>query len=240
MVHKELLLEISYKCNLKCIHCSSIGCDGKIKVDDIPKLIDLDEIDVVRLSGGEPTLVSNLPDYIKLFKDNYIKVILQTNGSTPLYEYKQLDIDEIWISFYGEAVIHNFITMDNTYYRVRNNILALMDDFDLTIQSSIFNETQFTSLLNEVRILNDDFGLSKNMVKLRLFALLNHGRCNFALPIEKQIDIYNDLYYTYKNTELTCSLDVKKCNYEGKLVMKPDGSLFNCASHKHGARLCKR
>lgn len=237
---KELLLEISYKCNFRCIHCSSIGCEDKIKVDDIYKLVDLDEIDVVRLSGGEPTLVSNLPDYIKLFKNNYIKVILQTNGSAPLSEYKQLDVDEIWMSFYGDVTIHNFITMNNKYYRVRNNILVLMDDFNLTIQSAVFNETQLVSLLNEIHILDGDFGLNKNKVKLRLFALLNQGRCNFALPIEEQINIYNNLYYKYQNTELTCSLDVKKCNYEDKLVMKPDGSVFKCASHKHGLQLCKR
>ncbi len=245
MKNKELLLETSYKCNLRCIHCSSVGCKEELGLNDVEIILKnhflLDEIETVRISGGEPLLNPNLDDYIKFFKDNNIRIILQTNGTATLKEYPILDsIDEIWISFYGEPAIHNFITMDNTYYRVINNILTLQENYSLTIQSAIFNETQLASLLHEIFIFDTNFGLSDNKVKLRLFALLNHGRCNFALPIKEQQKIYNNLFYKYKNTELTCSLDSLKCDYENKLVLKPDGSLFNCASHKHGVVLCKK
>jgi len=213
-----------------------------MSIDNLLTYRQLDDINIVRISGGEPTLLENLSDYCKRFKDKGIKVILQTNGTAPLSEYTDTKdiVDEIWVSFYGESAIHNFITMDNTYYRVRNNILSLCDDFKLTIQSPIFNEMQLASLFHEIHILNTDFDLGKHGVRLRLFALLNHGKCNFALPINEQIEILQDLPYRYPKTEITCSLDHTKCNYENKLVLKPDGTLFNCASHKHEMKLCKR
>ena len=246
MKNKELLLEISYDCNLNYIHCSSVGCHNqKLSLDDIKRIVNIDEINVVRISGGESLLNNDLDSYCRFFKGNDVKVILQTNGTfsslsnqfNNVYEF----IDEIWISYYGNSDIHNFITGEKYYNITRHLLLSVYDDIKLTIQSPIFNEIQLQSLLYEIHNLEKTFNLSKYNAKLRLFALLNQGRCNFAMPIKKQIDIYNKLYRLhYKNTEITCSLDPTKCNYENKLVLKPDGSLFNCASHKHGKQLCKK
>lgn len=248
--NKELLLEISYKCNLNCIHCSSINCKGVIGIRDLPNYLYnikeqryyLDEIDVVRISGGEPTLVPNLIDYINFFYDRNVKVILQTNGTNKV-DSKTLDkLDEIWISLYGSTPIHNFITMElkSTYEdchsKVINSIKFLKEECNkkVVIQSPIFNNCQLVSVMNVVNEL--DFP----DIKLRLFALLNQGKCQFALDIDIQKKIYHNNKYIYDNVELTCSLDDTKCNYENKLVLKPDGSLFNCASHKHGMTLCKK
>lgn len=230
--NKELLLEISYKCNLNCIHCSSIGINPKckIKIKDIAKLVNLDEIGSVRISGGEPSLVPDLLEYIKFFKDRNIKMILQTNGTDSNIWHK--NIDEIWISLYGSEDIHDFITMKNIYSQVIETINALKDYTDnIVIQSPIFNDYQLWSVMRESDRLD---------LKLRLFALLNQGRCRFAFSIDEQKRIYHNNKETYNNVELTCSLDDKKCDYESKLVLKPDGSLFNCASHKHRMTLCKK
>lgn len=153
---KELLLEIDYNCNLNCIHCSSINCEGHIKVKDIPTyLYDkkeerdyLDEIGVVRISGDEPTLIPNLIDYINFFYDRNIKVVLQTNGTIPNIWHK--NIDEIWISLYGSEDIHNPITMKNTYNQVIETIHELKDCTDcILIQSPIFNDYQLWSVMQE-------------------------------------------------------------------------------------------
>lgn len=237
--NKELILEISYKCNANCIHCSSINCEGKLGLKDISKIVNLDEINVVRLSGGEPTILPNLQDYVKFFKDRDIKVILQTNGWTD--NFVSRDIDEIWISLYGNEDFHDFITRpeeyrSSYYFNVINTIKVLSKrGYNLKIQSCIFSETQYWSLL---WLLKNK--LAEQDLSLRLFRLLNHGRCNFAYSLEKQLEIINDNIKMYNNIEITCSLDKDKCNYENKLVLKPDGSLFNCASYKHKSGLCKR
>lgn len=242
--NKELLLEIQYNCNLRCIHCSSINCPGKIKVEDISKMVNLDEIQTVRLSGGEPMLDRNLDEYIKFFYDRGIRIIVQTNGtktfSSILGNYIITYADEVWFSFYGNETVHNFITMGNNFHMTMGSILSCSDNIDVTIQSPIFNETQLASLLHEIHQMDEGWNIAKRGVKLRLFTLLNHGRCNFALSGKEQMDIYNSLLYRYKKTEITCSLDTSKCNYDNKLVLKPNGSLFNCASHKHNMQLCQK
>lgn len=247
--NKELLLEISYKCNLKCIHCSSVGvdCDKKLSISQIEEILknQLDEIEVVRISGGEPFLNNNLDEYCKFFKNGNIKVVVQTNGtcssSSSLFNSASQFIDEFWISFYGNNYIHNFITMGNHYYTTKSFILSVIDKYPVVIQSPIFNETQLASLLHEIHRLKQEYDIvKKGGIKLRLFALLSQGRCNFALPIGEQICTYSNLFFNYKDVDITCSLDDSKCNYENKLVLKPDGSLFNCSSHKHGLKLCKK
>ncbi len=243
---KELLLEISYKCNLHCIHCSSIGINPEyqIKIQDIPNLVNLDEIDIVRLSGGEPSLLYDLDSYIKFFKNHDIKVVLQTNGYNELSKTTLRLVDEIWVSLYGNKYIHDFITQKRGVYNKVNqnlefysNYISEFSNTKIVIQSPIFNEKQLISLFCQMNtgLWNKNFN-----IELRLFALLNQGRCNYALSIGEQLKIINSLQYKYHVLNITCSLDPTKCNYENKLVLKPDGSLFNCASHKHGKTLCKK
>jgi len=232
MKNKELLLEISYKCNLNCIHCSSIGTniEYKIKIKDISKLVNLDEIESVRISGGEPTLLDNLCEYVNFFYDRDIKIILQTNGTNKIDNKIFNKLDEIWLSIYGKEDLHNFIVGNTTCYEKARWYFG---ESITKIQSPVFNFPQIMSLFNNENIW---------MMEFRLFALLNQGRCNFALPIKEQIKIIKGFegLSVWKYLELTCSVDTTKCNYENKLVLKPDGSLFNCASHKHGRTLCKK
>ncbi len=243
---KELLLEISYKCNLRCIHCSSIGINPEcqIKIGDIPNLVNLDEINVVRLSGGEPSLLYDLDSYINFLKDHNTKVIVQTNGYNELSKSTLRLADEIWVSLYGNECIHDFIVQKRGVYNKVNENLEFYSNYisefskaKIVIQSPIFNEKQLISLSYQMNtgLWNKNFN-----TELRLFSLLNQGRCNYALSIDEQKKIFNLLQYKYHATNITCSLDPIKCDYESKLVLKPDGSLFNCASHKHGRMLCKR
>lgn len=251
MKNKELLLEISYKCNLNCIHCSSINCEGKIKVSELQYyLYDsenqkslLDEIEVVRISGGEPSLLYDLSSYINFFKNEEIRVIVQTNAVEEIDKTSLRNLDELWISLYGNEYIHDFITGINDSYVKTNQNLLKYDNYllefnnkaKIVIQSPIFNEKQLISIMCQMNTGKWNIGFDK---ELRLFALLNHGRCNFST--QNQLKIYESLIYKYHNTNITCSLDPTKCDYENKLVLKPDGSLFNCASHKHGMTLCKK
>ncbi len=232
MKNKELLLEISYECNINCIHYSSIGCKEKLNLNDMETILKnrLDEIEYVRISGGEPSLVNDLNEYIKFFYDRDIKIILQTNGIKKIDNKLMNKLDEIWLSIYGKKDLHNFITGDTGSYEKAE---CYFGESITKIQSPVFNYPQIMSLFNN----NDIFGM-----KFRLFALLNHGRCNFALPIKEQLNIIENFkgLSIYKYLEITCSLDNSKCNYENKLVLKPNGKLFNCASHKHDMKLCKK
>lgn len=227
----ELLLEISYKCNLNCIHCSSINCNEKIKINDLNEFSIINNIDVVRLSGGEPTLNNNLIEYINFFKDRNIKIILQTNGYNLLSKHILNNIDEINLSLYSNKEVHNFITHNNCTY---DNIIKFIEMYKnkkrIIICSPIFTLTDCINVINDAKYYN---------LSVRFTSLLNHGKCNFAKSIDEQINIYNKIKYLWYKIISHCSLINNYCEINNKYVIKPNLELFNCASHKQNKKLCK-
>ena len=79
------------KCNFKCHFCYNIDL-----VKNYNKLPDIAEREIIKflstrkglidglaITGGEPTLHKDLPDFIKKVKDSGFLVMLETNGSNP-------------------------------------------------------------------------------------------------------------------------------------------------------------
>lgn len=228
MLIRELLLEISYDCNFNCIHCSSINCVGKVKLADLDNFKGfLNTIDVVRLSGGEALLNKDLIDYVKYFYDRNIKIILQTNGFLNIPDNIYNKLHQINLSVYSNKEVHNFITMNNCSFKHCCNIIE--DYSNITICSPIFSLTDSINLLKLANSYN---------LPVRFTSLLNHGRCNFAKSIEEQISIFNQVV-SLGNVIPHCSLS-DNCEKEYKYVLKPDLTLFNCASNKQGLSLCKK
>lgn len=228
----ELLCELSYKCNLDCLHCSSTGCEGKqLDIEVIPEYI-LRRIDTVRISGGEPTELSHddLLDAVDYFKARGLKTILQTNG----YNYQYCEdifeaVNEIHVSLYGEQDIHEFITRTRHSYDHAKTVLQWYKN--ASIVTPLFNLQQVYQVATIGEKLN---------VPVRITSLVNQGRCNIALPIEKQRTDAHFLLHFFKNVELTCSLADKPCESGNKYVIKPDGSIMNCASTKQGVKTCPK
>lgn len=91
------------KCNFRCSYCHNpelvidIGLP-EIKEEEVMKVLDERKrfIDGVCITGGEPTLHKDLPEFMKKLKDKGLKVKLDTNGSNPemlkqLIKYKLVD-----------------------------------------------------------------------------------------------------------------------------------------------------
>jgi pyruvate formate lyase activating enzyme len=77
-------------------------------------------IDGVVISGGEPTLQPDLPDFIKEIKDLGYLVKLDTNGSHPA-TLRQLVNDKLV----------DYVAMDIKHSRTKYNTIANQADFDL-------------------------------------------------------------------------------------------------------------
>lgn len=84
----ELSIELTQKCVLKCIYCSSeagIEREEKLEFERLLKIIKEAKsfkVDTISLSGGEFFLY---PDFLKLFnclKENGIKIVVYTSGIT--------------------------------------------------------------------------------------------------------------------------------------------------------------
>lgn len=76
-------------CNFRCGYCHNpeiLGTSGdEIKLKDLMAFLEKRKrfIDGVCITGGEPTINSRLPDFIKTIKDMGFSVKLDTNGTNP-------------------------------------------------------------------------------------------------------------------------------------------------------------
>lgn len=81
------LIEITNRCNLNCNTCyADAGSGVDLNFEDITKMIkfasdsEYNKAEVLQISGGEPTLHKNIIEIIKLAKENFKHVMLNTNG----------------------------------------------------------------------------------------------------------------------------------------------------------------
>lgn len=115
----EVHFELTYNCNLKCIHCyvSAHQRNDVLCLIEIKNIIDqLKEMGTVLLtfSGGEIFTMEDLLEIIKYATKNFI-VILLTNGTliTPrkIKELKNAGVTQVEISLYGaNDKVHDQIT----------------------------------------------------------------------------------------------------------------------------------
>lgn len=136
-------------CNLRCPFCHNASL-----VTDKPNIIDEAEffdfiksrigiLECVCVSGGEPTLHKELPDFISKIKELGFRVKLDTNGTAPetlqylidnhLVDYVAMDI-KTSISKYSKAVgVEQFIAD-----RVERSIMILLNsDIDYEFRTTV-------------------------------------------------------------------------------------------------------
>lgn len=164
------------KCNFECPFCHNWELiEVPKKFDTIP-LIELDRhlrgnrdfLDGVCITGGEPTIYSELPNLIEHIQDIGLEVKLDTNGTNPKL-IKQLIEDELI----------NYIAMDiKGPLDDRYNILAgksvelnsIKNSIEIIMESSIdyeFRTTVVPSLLTE----NDFLDIASSIIGAKKFVL---------------------------------------------------------------------
>ena len=84
-------------------------------------------LDGVCITGGEPTLHKDLPEFIKQIKDMGLLVKLDSNGTNP----------DMISSLIDEGLI-DYVAMDIKHSKAKYNSIACMNHFDLTpIEASV-------------------------------------------------------------------------------------------------------
>jgi mycofactocin biosynthetic radical S-adenosylmethionine protein MftC len=117
----KLDLNITNRCNFRCVHCafdSGIAKMNEMTVPELQKiLVDTKHLggERIDLTGGEPTLRKDLNEIIRIGKSLSYRIELVTNGSLldkkRLQEFKKLGLDAIAISMDGSSY--------DTYKRIR-------------------------------------------------------------------------------------------------------------------------
>lgn len=131
----RIIFEITRRCNLKCKHCMAptIGKCTELSDERIKRLMnELSEnnISKIMITGGEPLLVDNIFDYIKMATDNKILVDLNTNltllDEIKAEKLKDSGVREVTTSIDGDEIIHCNIRNNGFSYQKTINAIKLL------------------------------------------------------------------------------------------------------------------
>ncbi len=251
----KLDLNITNRCNFRCIHCAFDS--GLVKMPELT-LLELEKI--LRetkeiggrrfdITGGEPTIRNDVEKIITIGKGLDYKIELVTNGSNlskeKLERFKQLDLDAIAISLDGSTPeIYNRIRGkdDETFYKVVENIRASKKTGFYTK----INTTVFASNLEDIPNITElALNLEADEQGIYYFTPVGRGKRTNELAVEPlewlefiktnlkqyqgrgmKISIEIPLIEKeYWNRNLGCIAD----NEKSHLQILPDGNVYPCA-----------
>ncbi|MCX8012003.1 MAG: anaerobic ribonucleoside-triphosphate reductase activating protein [Desulfobacterota bacterium] len=120
-------------------------------------------VDGICLTGGEPTIHSNLPDFIRIFKDSSFLIKLDTNGSNPvLIEYllKEGLIDAVAMDIKAplEEIFYSRLSgVGINLARIKKSIILLQEQeraidviFRITVVPELLTEKDIYRLAKEL------------------------------------------------------------------------------------------
>lgn len=154
---EEALLRVNYNCNQRCLFCwiepEFRNPDHSAVLENIRKLSDY-QVGTVCVTGGEPTLNSHLPEYIKSLKtENIRKVCLQTNAvklGNIDYAKKVVEagLDFAFVSLHShDATISDMLTgMEGSFEETVKGILNLQELGATVLLSHVINSFNYESL----------------------------------------------------------------------------------------------
>lgn len=218
----EVMIQLSYECNLHCRHCAYGDYSGTKTNRDFSWYNFLSKYNpkLIKISGGEPTLSPDWRSACNLAK-YYDKVISFTNGTQrPKYHPHAY-----WVSLYSTRKIHNRITQADTF----DTTIDFIKNHEVEyLNSPVFSRQQLKGLMEIGRILD---------IPLRLTRLISHGSCNEALRIDRQRKLIESLGLNEKPNWVTCSLGYEPSRCWKKMCYKPDGTEVVCTALIRG-KLC--
>jgi pyruvate formate lyase activating enzyme len=184
-------------CNLRCRYC--YNRDLVLNPGSIP-VISTDEIfaflgskssllDGVCVSGGEPTLQEELPDFLMEIKKMGLKVKLDTNGTRPEVISRLLDedvLDYIAMDVKGPLAKYSYITGNNTAHSKLKETIALLknsrveQEFRTTVIPGLLKEEDLLSIAKEIagcrRYVLQQFSPRSSIIDPALLSLKPYSR----------------------------------------------------------------
>lgn len=148
---KIAAIVFTHGCNFRCPYCHNpelvTGGQGDITQEYVLNFLEnrRGKLDGVVVTGGEPCLQKDLPDFLRILKEMDYAVKLDTNGS----HYKMLKSiidDELtdYIAMDIKAPVEKYETVANTNFNVQNIIKSI----DLIMNSGVDYEFRTTVVKN--------------------------------------------------------------------------------------------
>ena len=162
------------RCNFRCPFCQNpdlvLNYKGlpSINPEEIINYLSLNKkwVDALSITGGEPTLHKDLPDFIKEIKKRGFLVELETNGTNPrmmkelikkhLINYVTLDVKGplIWDKYREASGIN--AKKNNLFEKVKESIKILLNskidyEFRTTVVPTILSEEDIITLATQIK-----------------------------------------------------------------------------------------
>jgi MoaA/NifB/PqqE/SkfB family radical SAM enzyme len=188
-------LQITRRCNLKCIYCSEADYITEPTFEDVKKMIEnLKGVKRVIVSGGEPLLRDDVLSILKLCRDRFDivamasnAILIDKNTAKKLSKY----VDYVDVTIDGPRNIHNKIR--GSYDKVLRGIWNLNGaDIEYSIVMVLLNENK-NSVLDVCQIA-DTLGATK----LKLLSPIPKSRGKKVISQRLSSDDIKDLFENIK------------------------------------------
>ena len=152
----QLHVDITTRCNERCVHCYIPHNDKTIDIDTVVFyniLSQCREMGVLNfnISGGEPFLHPNFPDFLRKTQDYDLSVTVLTNltvlNDEIIAVLKEAPINSVHVSLYSmDSTIHDSITtLQGSFDKTYKNILKLIEqDIPLDISCPLMKQNKDT------------------------------------------------------------------------------------------------
>ena len=235
---EELTAELTYSCQLDCIHCGSKGVCDTLNPDIFGKIIQEHNPKTVRLSGGEPTSVT-LGNYMNKIPKS-MKIKITTNGYNPneIIKWKSR-IKQARISVYGDEYQHEYITRKKGSFRKAIDCFNLLkkEGMEVMLTSPIFDDRSTFKLALVAHDLDTE---------VRVCRLIRHGNGKniLIMPREDQKVVCQFANRRVDNVLAIQGSLTGSCIWNKKLTLLPNGRLAYCTAGKwdkeQGKLICDR
>ncbi len=251
---KEFKIELTHRCDLNCIHCSSdASSSNALEISKRDCLRILSEaismgVKQVTFSGGEPLLWTGLEDAIKLAKKGELKVTIYTTGnvddiSNKLKGLSKYGLKKCVFSIFGKSAnLHENVT------RVPGSFDKTIKAIEIAIETGIRTEFHFVPLSNnyyeleDIAMLGSQLGIScisvlrfvpqgrGQLLKKRVLNKLQNLELKRIIERlrKKGIEIRTGSPYNF----LTLNVQPECASGIDRLIIGPDLRIYPCDAFK--------
>ncbi len=252
---EELKIEVTYKCPLSCVHCSSnAGSNIELNIDE-DKCLDIIHqavemgVKEIAFSGGEPLIWEGLSNCISLCNENGIKSAIYTSGNCDDIENVIVGLSRVGLN---KAIFSVYSPIEQEHIRVtrqRDSFKKTIEAISVCRRNKITPEIHFVALASNYRKLIDVVDLAKSIGvnTVSVLRFVPQGRGNLIkdkdtlsqkqnkelIKIIKQIRLNGFNIRTGSPFNVLLLNDNPKCLAAiNRMIIAPDLTIYPCDAFK--------
>lgn len=249
---KEMKIEVTKKCPLACVHCSSDANEEQILEISTEKSLELigQAIELgmkeLSISGGEPLIWSGIYNIVKFSHDNGIKVNIYTSGNVR-------DIDKVFKHLSQNGLTKVIFSLYSDMREEHNRVTRKKDSFDNTLaainaanNNGIETEIHFVALKKTYHkleaIVRLSLSLGINQVSVLRFVPQGRGKVLDVLSRKENEELVSTIKRLRKEgfkirtgspyNVLLLNKDPKCMAAYDRLIISPDLKIYPCDAFK--------